>query len=50
VRDDGCGLLPLAVEGKGSKLIQELSAPYGGKFGLRRSDGCTESVLILPRV
>ena len=50
VRDDGWGLLPLAIEGEGSKLIRELSAPYGGRFTLRRSDGWTESVLILPRV
>jgi two-component sensor histidine kinase len=50
VRDDGWGLLPQAIEGEGSRLIQELSAPYGGKCILRRCDGWTESVLVLPRV
>lgn len=50
VRDNGWGLLPQAIEGEGSNLIRELSAPYGGRFMLSRCDGWTESALILPRV
>jgi two-component sensor histidine kinase len=50
VRDDGWGLLPLAIEGEGSRLVRELSAPYGGRFTLRRTESWTESALILPRV
>jgi len=49
VRDDGWGLLPLAIEGEGSQLIRGLSAPYRGKYTLRRCGDWTESVLTLPR-
>lgn len=49
VRDDGWGLLPLAVEGEGSDSIRGLSAPYRGKYTLRRCGDWTESVLTLAR-